>query len=190
MGRLAYVSELHFNPQTGLLEQTVRVFNPTASEYQAVRVYAENLTNGTTLWNKSGITNNIPYVQSNTRVTPGSYVDLALEYYVPTPTVPDPHLRAELVEPVEGGGAATVGVGQAILRAVMLSNGTFLLEFDSVAGRIYYVQYCDDLRTWKTAQPFITGTGTRIQWVDNGQPKTESAPSSTLMRFYRVIAVP
>jgi hypothetical protein len=186
---LSIVSALHFNPQTGLFEQTVRVFNPTLSEYQAVRVYAENLTNGATLWNKSGTSNNIPYVQSHARVTPGSYVDLILEYYVPTPPVPDPHLRAELVEPVGSGGAPTVGESQAILRSVMLSNGTFLLEFNSEPDRIYYVQYCSDLLTWKTAQPPITGTGTRIQWVDNGQPKTESTPGSEPMRFYRVIAV-
>ncbi|MSU57413.1 MAG: HYR domain-containing protein [Pedosphaera sp.] len=187
---LTIIASMHFNPQTGLLEQKVRVNNPTGSDYQGVRVYAANLTNGTTLWNKSGITNGVPYVQSSARVVPGSYVDFVLEYYVPTPTVPNPQLRAELVEP-SGGGVITAGtVGQHIAFARMLSNRTFLLEFDSVAGRIYYVQYSCDLQTWKYAQPALTGTGTRVQWVDNGQPKTESAPSDQKMRYYRLIALP
>ncbi len=186
---LTIISAIKFNPQTGLLEQKVRVSNPTLSEYKVVRVYADNLTGGATVWNKSGTSNGVAYVQSNARVQPGSYVDFVIEYYVPTPTIPNPTLRAELVEPVEGGGAAAIGVGQHIVRGVMLSNRTFLLEFNSVAGGIYYVQYTSDLQTWKTAQQAITGNGSRILWVDNGLPKTESAPSETQMRYYRVIAV-
>jgi uncharacterized repeat protein (TIGR01451 family) len=186
---LSIISAMRFNPQTGLLEQKVRVFNPTTSEYQRVRVYVENLTGGATVWNKSGITNGIPYVQSAAPVLPGSYVDFVIEYYVPTPTVPNPTLRPELIGQANGGIGVTIGAGQHIIRAVMLSNRTYLLEFNSVTGRLYYVQYSADLRTWKTAQQAITGTGTRIQWVDNGLPKTESAPSQTPMRYYRVIAL-
>ena len=141
---LTIVTAMHFNPQTGLLEQTIRVFNPTLSEYQVVRVYAGNLTNGTSLWNKSGVKNGVAYVQSNNRIQPGSYVDFILEYYVPTPTVPNPQLRAELVEPSGGGFIPSGVVGQHIVHALMLSNRTFLLEFDSVANRIYYVQYTSD----------------------------------------------
>jgi len=187
---LTITSSLKFNPQTGLLEQKVRVNNPTLSDYQGVRVSVGNLTNGTVLWNKSGITNGVPYVQSSARVLPGSYIDFVLEYYVPTPTVPDPILTAALVEP-SGGGFSAAGVGgQHIVRGVMLSNKTFLMEFDSVAGRIYYVQYSADLKNWNYAQPALTGTGTRIQWIDNGQPKTESAPKEQQMRYYRLIALP
>jgi hypothetical protein len=99
-------------------------------------------------------------------------------------------LRAELVPLPDGGGAVVYGLPQEIKRAMMLSNRTFLLEFSSEAGRTYYVQYSGNLIVWKTAQPAITGTGTRVQWIDNGQPKTESAPSTEGKRFYRVIMLP
>ena len=71
-----------------------------------------------------------------------------------------------------------------------MPDNTFMVEFASTANRVYYVQYSSDLRTWKTAQPGITGNGSWIQWIDNGQPKTESAPATTVKRFYRVILLP
>jgi len=94
------------------------------------------------------------------------------------------------VPPASGGGAAFAGEMQHIDRGVMLPNQTFLVEFTTVSNRIYYVQYSSDLKQWKTAQPAITGNGTRIQWIDNGEPKTESAPSTQPIRLYRVIALP
>ena len=72
----------------------------------------------------------------------------------------------------------------------MLPGSSFLLEFSTVTGRVYYVQYRSNLVQWKTALPAIEGTGTRVQWIDNGLPKTESAPASTSRRFYRLIMLP
>ena len=80
-----------------------------------------------------------------------------------------------------------IGTQQHIHQAAVLPDKTFLLEFASITNQVYYVQYSSDLKTWNTAQPEITGNGTWIQWIDDGQPKTESAPATTSMRFYRVI---
>jgi len=187
---LQVVAAMHFNPQTGLFEQTVRVFNPTSSEFQAVRVYIGNLATNVTVYNRSGITNGVPYVQSANRVLPGSYVDLLIEYYVPTRVAPNPTLVAQLV-PLSGGGiGSVVGNGQNIERGVMLPNSTFLLEFSTVAGRTYYIQYSSNLVTWLTAQQPITGNGSRVQWIDNGQPKTDSPPAAQSARYYRLMLLP
>jgi len=186
---LSIVGAMHFNPQTGLFEQTVRVFNPTGSEYEAVRVYIGNLATNVVVYNRSGITNGVPYVQSASRVLPGSYVDLLIEYYVPTRVAPNPTLIPQLV-PLGGGGFVAVGNGQNVERGVMLPNQTFLLEFSTVAGRTYYVQYSSDLANWQTAQQPMTGNGSRLQWIDNGQPKTASAPAESARRFYRLFVVP
>ena len=72
----------------------------------------------------------------------------------------------------------------------MLPDGTFLLEFATMPGRFYYVQYTADFRQWHTSQPAITSNASRVQWIDNGQPKTLSAPSTEAQRFYRVIVLP
>jgi hypothetical protein len=186
---LTIVAAMHFNPQTGLFEQTVRVTNPTSSVLNAVRVYAFNLTNHATLYNASGTnTTGTPYIQSTGTVAPGSHVDFVLEYYVPSRITPNPVLVPELVQPETRANA--IGAGQHIDRGLHLPDGTFLVEFSSVSNRLYYIQYSRNLVDWKTAFPAITGNGTHIQWIDNGLPKTESSPATEDMRFYRLIVLP
>jgi WD40 repeat protein len=191
---LSIVSPMSYNPQTDLFQQTVRVSNPTPFTYDAVRVYVYGLTTNTTVYNASGSTNGVPYVQSQTAIAPGGYVDFVIEYWTPLRIMPNPTLRAELMGEsagILGGGDGTInGTQQHINQAVTLPDKTFLLEFASVSNRVYYVQYSSDLKAWKSAQTEITGNGTWIQWIDNGQPKTESAPATTPIRFYRVIMLP
>jgi Bacterial Ig domain/Immunoglobulin domain/PKD-like domain len=187
---LTLLSAMQFDPQTGLFEQAVRVSNPTYSTFDAVRVYVGNLTNNAVLWNASGVTNGMPYVESHAGVTPGSYVDFVLEYYVPSRIQPNPTLTPVLVPPAQGGGVAVSGFQQHINRVLMLPNKTFLIEFSTLTNRLYYLQYTLNLQLWKTASPAIRGNGTKIQWIDNGQPKTESPPATTPRRFYRLILLP
>ena len=143
------------------------------------------------VYNRSGITNGLPYVQSASRVQPGGHIDLLIEYYVPTRVAPNPTLFGQLVPLGSGGGVGNPqGIGQNIERGVMLPNNSFLLEFSTVAGRTYYIQYSSNLETWLTAQQPITGNGSRVQWIDNGQPKTVSAPSAEQYRFYRLLVLP
>jgi hypothetical protein len=186
---LTIVSAMHLNRQSGLFEQTVRVTNPTYSVFNAVRVLVYNLTSDMHVYNASGSTNGVPYVQSQAAIAPGSYIDFVIEYYVTSSATPNPTLVAQLVTPVSGGGVTVVGTPQPINRILMLPNKTAMIEFASVLGRVYYVQYSSDTKVWQTAEPSITGTGTWIQWIDNGPPKTSSPPASTPVRFYRVIWV-
>jgi hypothetical protein len=184
---LTIVSSMTYDPLTDLFEETVRVSNPTYSTYQAVRVHITNLQNGTVVWNPSGSTNGIPYVQSQSAVVPGSFVDLVIEYYSPLRVAPNPVLSAELVQTNSGGSAALFGVPQHVTRLAMLSNKTFMVEFLSASNHLYSIEYSSDLKNWQSAVPSIAGDGTWIQWIDNGQPKTESSPAGTSMRFYKVI---
>jgi hypothetical protein len=109
---------------------------------------------------------------------------------VPTRVPPNPVLTADLVAPAQGGGSTAFGAQQHIDRGLMLVNSTFLVEFLTISNRLYSIQYSSNLRSWKDAQPAVTGNGTRIQWIDNGEPKTESTPAATPARFYRVILLP
>jgi hypothetical protein len=187
---ITVVSAIHLNPQTGLYEETVRVTNPTGSILNAVRVYVRNLSSGARVYNASG-TNGAPYVESHNQVAPGSSVDFVIEYYVPSRVTPTRTLDAQLVPVNEGGGVTAVGTLTHVDRLLKLSDGSMLVEFLSISNRIYYMEYSSDLKSsWQTVQPALTGNGTRIQWIDNGQPKTESFPSTVPVRFYRIVLLP
>jgi hypothetical protein len=187
---LTIVSAMHFNPQTGLFEQTVRVSNPTYSIYDAVRVYVGNLTNNAVLWNATGITNGMSYVESRNAVSPGSHVDFVLEYYVPSRLQPSPTLTPVLVPPAQGGGVTVSGFQQHIDRIIMLPNHSIMVEFSTITNRLYYIQYTSDMLLWKTAVPAVRGNGTKIQWIDAGPPKTDAPPSAVPSRSYRLILLP
>ena len=150
-----------------------------SSTLDAVRVLVRNLTNtpAITVHNRSGLTNDIPYVQTHAVVPPGSYVDMTIEFYSPLRIAPNPILEPELVKPANGLTAPT-GVAQPINRAWMLGNKTFVVELPTFSNRVYSIQYSPDLINWKAAFPAITGNGNWVQWIDNGEPKTESAPGS------------
>jgi len=179
--------------QTGLFYQTVRVGNPTAAPFAALRLWVEldanSIARRAQVWNATGRSNGVPYLSYSLSLAPDQSVDLQIEYYVPDRrTRPSPAFRTEVVAPeppLEPEGSVLSSV-----RQLPLTNGLFLVEFSTGPSQLYYVQYSSDLTGWKTALPAVMGTGSRVQWIDNGPPKTESAPSSEPNRFYRVIRVP
>lgn len=187
---ITVVSPIQFNPQTGLFQQTVQVGNLAEDIFAAVRVYVDGLVNGTTVYNASG-TNGAPYLQSLTSIAPGGSLDMMIEYYSPFRTPPNPTFFAEVLPTKPGATPTPSGTEIPVSRALFLPDGTFLLEFPTTTNRFYVVEYSGDLKGWTAVQqPPIAGNGTSIQWIDNGQPKTESVPAAAATRFYRIILLP
>lgn len=188
---LTYLTSVYYNPQKDFFEQRVRVSNPSTSVLDAVRVLVFNLTNNPaiTVGNRSGMTNDIPYVQSAAAIPPGGYVDFTIEYVSPLRIPPNPILLAELVTPATPLSLSP-GTLQPINRGVMLANRTFLVEFNALSNRVYSVEYSEDLLTWKPAQPLVVGEGAWVQWIDNGEPKTQGSPATVPARFYRLRLLP
>jgi hypothetical protein len=178
-----------FFRQTGLMEQRVRVYNTTAFPFPATRIVVNGLSSGATVYNLSGVNaQGLPYIQYNQPIAPGGSIDLTIEYYVPLRSVPSVTLTSEVVEPAVV--PTPVGTVQAVTRSLRLDDGSYLVDFRTLSNRTYYVQYSADLQNWKTAMPGITGTGSGVQWVDNGPPKTDSWPGTQAGRFYRVLLAP
>lgn len=189
---LTVVRSMRLNPATSLYEIRVRVTNPTYSFFDAVRVLVEGLPPTIQVYNPSGTTNGVPYVETQFAVTPdGTSVEFVIEFYTTSGVVPNPTFRPQLISANRPGGtAALFGTAQPLHRALMLPNRTFLIEFPSLSNRVYYVQYSTNLTDWKTAQPAIAGSGNWYQWLDGGLPKTDSPPATTPKRFYRLILLP
>ncbi len=176
--------------QTGLFYQSVTISNPTPAAYDALRLYVmlpEDQQSVVKVWNATGTNEGVPYIQFNNPLAAGASIDLEVEFYVADRrTLPAPTYRVESVE--QDTGEPPVGTQLEILRQKSLGNGSFLVEFNTLSNRTYFVQYQDNLDgDWKTAQPAIIGNGSRIQWIDSGPPKTDSRSE---MRIYRIVLMP
>jgi hypothetical protein len=76
-----------------------------------------------------------------------------------------------------------------LVRTVTGYYGRTYVQFPSKLGVTYLVQYRDSANDpWNTSFVSVLGTGEPVSWMDNGQPKTSSAP--TPFRSYQVLADP
>jgi len=181
------ISPIVLNRQTGLYEQTVRLTNGSVNTIDAARLLIQALPSDVQVYNASGSDSGTPFVQYSVPLPPAATVDLVIEYYRWS--------RVQITQPsfvaVDGTSAPVTDTGPVIQidRNVQFENGRFLIEFSSVQGTHYAVQYSSDMETWKTATPIITAPANKVQWYDDGPPKTESKPT-TGSRFYRVMQLP
>ena len=136
-------------------------------------------------------TNVVPFIQSLTPIEPGGSIDMMIEFYSPLRSPPNPVLVTVALPTTPASLPAPAGTIIPVRRALVLPDQTVLIEFGTTTNGSYVVEYSHDLKDWTAAQqPPIAGNGTWIQWIDNGQPKTGSAPASDDRRFYRVILLP
>ena len=171
--------------QTGLLTQQYEIRN-TGQVATGFRILVRNMPIGSLVWNSNGVIDGVPYIDLPTPALQGSTQSMTVEYRSQDrTTIPDPQFEVTTADPEPAGPA---GITQALQPRASLSGGNILLEFNSEEGKSYYIQYSHDTASWKTALPRIVGTGNRIQWVDNGLPKTDSHPSTARTRFYRILA--
>jgi len=178
-----------YNPQTGLMEQTVHLQNIGAtSTVSSARVVVVGLTNF--LYNAVGTNSGNPFVVYGLPLGPGETVDLILEYFVPTRLpIADPNFIAyEVPNP---GLAAPTSAPPNITLVTNLAPDRVLIEFESVPGNGYLILYSDNASFTNalTAQPAVAAQANRVQWIDDGPPKTIIRPGfpGATTRFYRVI---
>ena len=72
------------------------------------------------------------------------------------------------------------------------NNRRYLLQFTSLPGRTYTIEYGPDLLSiTNVAVPSIVASATTTFWYDDGPPVTISKPvQGVTTRFYRVILNP
>jgi uncharacterized repeat protein (TIGR01451 family) len=190
---VSLVSTQKYNPQNGLVEQTILVSNVGTNAVLAARVVVSGLTNR--LFNASGTNNGNPFVVYVSTLETNQSVNLLLQFlaasYFPLPVsqlqafgVPVPTLTPPT--------AVSTSASLNISRLVPLANGDMLVEFPTTAGRAYTVVYSDNVAFSNAAiaPPAIVATANRLQWIDYGPPTTVSLPVNATNRFYRVFLNP
>ncbi|BCX46949.1 integrin alphabeta-propellor repeat protein [Haloferula helveola] len=177
------------NRQTGLYEHTITVTNPALREIAGFDLTITGLPVGVEVHNASGEAEGAWSVQHRQPLAPGASITLILEYYAPVRgTVLEPQVAASIVTLPEQDPAAEVP-GLAVDRCELVDDG-LLIEFISVPGALYEIQYSDDFTLWKTSPTRIRAAGNRVQWIDRGPPRTDSSPGDKSSRFYRVRELP
>ena len=167
-------SPIVLNRQTGLYEQTVRLTNGSVNTIEAARLLIQALPSDVQVYNASGSDSGTPFVQYGVPLPPAASVDLVIEYYRWS--------RVQITQPsfvaVDGTSAPVNDTGTVIQidRNVQFDNGRFIIEFSSIPGGHYAVQYTSDMETWKTATPIITAPANKVQWYNDGPPKPKASP--------------
>lgn len=190
---VSLISTQKYNPQSGLVEQTIMVSNIGTNAVPAARVVVTGLTNR--LFNASGTNNGNPFVVYVSTLETNQSVNLLLQFlaasYFPLPVsqlqafgVPVPNLTPP--------AAVSTSASLNISRLVPLANGDLLVEFPTTAGRAYTVVYSDNVAFSNAAiaPPAIVATANRLQWIDYGPPTTVSVPVNATNRFYHVFLNP
>ena len=175
--------ELDF--QTGLFKQAVTITNNNQGALPAFRVLVGGLPIGVTVANSQGDVLGNSFLLFNQTLESGESIELTVEYLQADASGGfEPTFEIELLDRVENQSA---GEGVEVDRCEVLENGDVLIEFPSQIGATYTVQYTQNGEAWNNVVPNITAGGTRLQWIDNGPPKTISHPSGEKLRLYRVI---
>ena len=139
------LSAMVFDPQTSLMKQTIRAWNVGTNSAPSLRVGVTNLP--VRLFNAVGTNNGNPYVLYAAPLATNSHVDLGMEYYNPTRlaiTIPNSNYIAQIVALADLSVTNGTGSTFAITKQVTLTNGTFLIEFQSTNGASYTVLYSAD----------------------------------------------
>jgi uncharacterized repeat protein (TIGR01451 family) len=176
------------DPRTHLFTEEVCVKNRGPCVPSWVRVLVTGLAKDASLYNACGTNNGTPYVESACPLGVGASVNFELEYYVannerPTVTL-TPEAGPQYIPPVTGGPPCTIG------RTIVDSNGCVYIDFNATPGGIYAIQYCNDLKTWRTVAPAFAAMTNVVQWMDAGPPQTECHPAQAAARYYRVLLLP
>jgi uncharacterized repeat protein (TIGR01451 family) len=181
-----------YNPQNGLVEQSITVTNSDTNNAAAVRVVVAGLTNR--LFNAVGTNSGNPFVVYSAALNTNQSVNLLLQYSASAYfTFTNGQLSAFAVPlpnwtPPSATGTST---NLVISRIVKLTNGNMLIEWPSTTNRTYTVVYSDNVSFSNAAiaPPPIVAPANRTQWIDYGPPTTRSVPTNAA-RFYRVLQNP
>jgi VCBS repeat-containing protein len=184
--KLQLVTRLALNPQTSLYEQRVEVTNTTPYVIDSFRVLIPTLPSGVTLYSRSTTTaTGQPAVEDTRALQPGESRVFIIEYFAPNVAqFPEPAVALEINS--AGALASPLGTTAAIDRTVLAPNGRRYIEFATVLNQTYWIQYRDSATaSWETSTVAVAGTGTSINWLDDGWPKTNAVP--TAAREYRLL---
>lgn len=184
---------LPWEPWNPRFTQEITVRNDEPCDAIGIRLLFSDIEDGIVVENQNGTA---PEPDGRVAISmafpfeSGASVDLSVVYLSTGAFRPDQHpptieiqfIMADTPQPAEGDLAPN------ITRIQTMDDGRVFIEFASVAGTHYQIDYTDDLNggTWHTVALDLLAGANFTQWIDQGPPATAPMTNS---RFYRVRAV-
>ncbi len=175
-----------WNPR---FEQLVTVRNTSLGNATGIRVLFTNLMAGITVENQTGVSwDGRPMIEQQFNFAAGTTQVLSIVYLCQgayradayPPQVEIQYILPSWQLPLPGEGTVVSGWGMSD------GSGRFILEFDSIVGALYAVEYTDNMSgPWVQVPVRLRAGANRTQWIDSGSPATLplTLPGT---RFYRV----
>ncbi|MDP7308557.1 MAG: DUF11 domain-containing protein, partial [Roseibacillus sp.] len=177
--------EIALDLQTALFKQTITITNNNPLAVPALRLLVDGLPGDVTVHNAQGESGGRSFLLYNQALAPGESVELVIEYFQADASGGfEPEFEIELLDAAE---VTTSAEGIDLNRIALLPNRDTLLEFTSIVGDTYTIQFSENGEDWIDVVPDVIAGANVTQWVDNGPPKTASHPRTTENRFYRVV---
>ena len=185
---------LRIDRSTGLLLQKISFTNTTGVALNGLRLVLSKVAAGIAVYSSSlGTLPGTLEVLYTNAIAANETISFDLVYSDPKRRTADsinPTITAESLEaPVPSPGPVT-GILVPVLSTHSTAQGP-MLEWNAKPGATYVVEYSDDSGTsWFSAVHRLGTGGTRMFWVDRGQPETQTKPTGMPNqpggRFYRV----
>jgi|GEM_PF-2191347 len=175
---------------TGLMLQKLSFTNPTDIAINGLRLILSKVAAGIGVYSSSmGAKPGTLDVLYTHPIAAGATVRFSLVYLDPqrrTASSNNPVITAEaLPDPVPAPGP----VGGTLIKLLFIRDTPEgpLLEWNTMRNSQYVVEYSDDqCTTWHSAVHRLGNGGSRMFWVDRGQPETQTSPLNKASRMYRV----
>jgi hypothetical protein len=184
----------NLNPQTGYFEQVIRIVNDTPFDFERIKIYIKDLDPDVRPVFETSEDIFGTFFEVPVDLTFEDETTLLLEYFSATgktfdpptlemlvigksvETIPDP---GTIASRVETNCFVSIGANGRVDRCYV--------SFPTEEGKLYWIEYSDDLQNWKYAMNPVLGTGEIVIWQDSGTPKTDPLPvDSGSGRYYRV----
>ncbi len=179
-----------FEPWNPRFEQFVEVHNMSGMDAIGVRLLFSDLADGVTIENQSGTApDGRAMVDWDAPFPAGATETLSVLYTATGAYRPDQHpptIEAQFILPQHPGVPEQLGAPIAS-DVYPLADGRVVIEFSSVPGRTYMIEYSDDgpAGPWIPVTTMTVRAGAnRTQWIDTGPPTIPHSPTG--MRVYRV----
>lgn len=186
---LGVTDQMTLNRQTGLYEQIIRITNSGGRSIGGFIIEIAGLPEGVTIQGMPAPAAGQPYrITFAQAVAAGATTEFKVEYFSSrrsntafSPTISVTQVaRPDQVAPPQGDTFQ-------VEKIIPLADGSILLEWESVPGKRYQVEYSGSGTEWITSTGVVTASSNRLQWIDQGPPKTLTHPSQSGTRLYRVV---